>query len=266
MVKKLLFLVVVLVFVANASAASWIWNNTAPYGGDGTTDFEFTGNWYAGWLPNNITHPASIGAGDGHIYYTRGDGDHITIDGTGFGHLLGEGSNQIIDIENTAVSCLNFHPANKAGVTNTTVNMDNASLGGGYLWMGEVGLCTWNVVDSQIGDGLKNVKLSDDATTVGVYDLDNSHIFGSTVQYATGTFTLTLRNGSSMKDGASWNSGDKTLAWQALETAGQLNAGSGEVLVYAYDGLYTTVTAVPEPATIALLGLGSMLMIRRKRA
>ena len=40
--------------------------------------------------------------------------------------------------------------------------------------------------------------------------------------------------------------------------------GGAGSFVYDYDGARTTVTAVPEPTTLALIGLGSLL-IRRKR-
>ena len=44
------------------------------------------------------------------------------------------------------------------------------------------------------------------------------------------------------------------------------NATFGDTPVYTADGAsYTIVSIVPEPATIALLGLGSLLMVRRNR-
>lgn len=59
--------------------------------------------------------------------------------------------------------------------------------------------------------------------------------------------------------------GDVTSVMASAITDGRLIAygGAGDVLV-DFDGTKTTVTGIPEPMTIALLGLGGLLIRRRK--
>jgi len=59
--------------------------------------------------------------------------------------------------------------------------------------------------------------------------------------------------------------GDVTSAMASAITDGRLIAygGAGDVIV-DYDGTNTTVTGIPEPMTIALLGLGGLFIRRRK--
>jgi hypothetical protein len=63
--------------------------------------------------------------------------------------------------------------------------------------------------------------------------------------------------------------GGKLIAYGNITALSNVTAyGGAGVLVFNYEAdkaEYTTITAVPEPATIALLGLG-MILIRRKRA
>lgn len=61
----------------------------------------------------------------------------------------------------------------------------------------------------------------------------------------------------------------KLIAYGEITSLSNVTAyGGAGVLVFNYEAdkaEYTTITAIPEPATIALLGLG-MILIRRKRA
>lgn len=60
--------------------------------------------------------------------------------------------------------------------------------------------------------------------------------------------------------------GDQSSAIETAKTAGFLKAYNGNgTIQYSVAGGYTTVTAIPEPATILLLGLGGLMFGKRRK-
>jgi hypothetical protein len=81
---------------------------------------------------------------------------------------------------------------------------------------------------------------------------------------ATGGGGLVMSDNGSMDitEGALVLAGEITDITSYGDVTAYDGAGSFE---YDYDGSNTTITAIPEPATVALIGLGSLFFIRKKK-
>ncbi len=85
-------------------------------------------------------------------------------------------------------------------------------------------------------------------------------------QYSGDPSTNTSRGYIDVTNGTIVISGDATARMAELQTAGQLTAfgGAGTLNVVYADG-FTTITAVPEPITMLMLGLGGIAALRRRK-
>ena len=93
-------------------------------------------------------------------------------------------------------------------------------------------------------------------------------LLGGTITAGELLIGTTPNNGMNIAGGTLVLNGDQTATLVGYADAGLLTAfggASGAVLQYDLSAGKTTVTAIPEPATIALLGLGALVVSRRRR-
>ena len=98
-----------------------------------------------------------------------------------------------------------------------------------------------------------------DATASAILNLHGGTISAGNLSFDTDCGSMDITTGTMLLDG------DESTKVTDLVTGGYITAygGAGTVIV-SYEADVTTVTAIPEPVTIALLGLGGLLIRRRK--
>ena len=256
MVKKISVLLVMLLLVDSAFGAWVYWTND---GGD--QDWTNTLNWTA--YPTSgddvvvgkdtSTGPI-LGAGDTglanwlHVCDTTPTGSKLTIDGGTLNvadhAFIGQwGTDQIGTIEINS------------GTMNTTLLMcggdTSGAQGDGTLLMngGTVNI-SWLLA---VAGGYNGT----DGAGIGHIQLD-----GGLIDVTGGGGLIMSSSGS-----IDFTGGTLILNGEITDMSGYGNvtayAGAGS-FVYDYNGSRTTITAIPEPATLALIGLGAVLF-RRKR-
>ena len=138
------------------------------------------------------------------------------------------------------------------------INDEDAGGGEGYLYM------TGGSITTDDRFRLNYKGKSDSVAEVylhgGIIDADRITFNDSAESGASALLDITL--------GSLLVSGDKVADIQDYIASGLITGygGQGEVLTHYDSGLdKTVVTAIPEPATIALLGLGGLSLLRRRR-
>jgi len=173
-----------------------------------------------------------------------------------------------------AGNCIGTINVDAGGTLNTGV----ITPGGGHLWVamndggapygqnrgvmnisgtvnvaGMIGIGTLNAVTPSGGVGTVTV------LSGGVLNLGNIHGLGTSIQPGS---VLDIRTGSA--SGLVTLPGDFYDVILAYVAAGRITGnGSGSNVVVEYTGTQTLVTAIPEPITLSLLGLGALLLRRR---
>lgn len=89
-----------------------------------------------------------------------------------------------------------------------------------------------------------------DAGTMTTWGFTNLHVANQTIDITDGTLLFHTTD-------ANW------FPW--IKTCGLTGYGSADNLVGTHDGNTWTVTAVPEPATLAILGFGALVLRRRRK-
>ncbi len=89
--------------------------------------------------------------------------------------------------------------------------------------------------------------------STGVLDYDTSGGGGLTVNYG----NIYMDDGATYVRNGDWTGVD-------LLSTGDYSVNDGSWIEYNYDGSRTTMTVVPEPATLVLLGVGGLLLRRRR--
>jgi len=291
MMKKLICLCLVLALAGSASAATAIWKTgagdwapTSNWGGSGapsasndtygfsgtssalstiTVTSTTTGATLAFFLGQpNSTKPAGVTATASQTLLIINGVMNVTRDTQAWDYKSSS-SNSTVDVYGTFNAGTNSTSALNLMITSSTAALSTDVVnvrGGGTL----------NVaVTTGTGTGTLAVgKASGSTGTVNIYNGGTANVKTTYTVGATGTIYIE-------NNGILWIGGDKrtTVAADIGTKLKAMNVPGTSGLTYGYDASHvlgnltgaTWVKGVPEPATIAMLGLGGLMLIRRKR-
>jgi hypothetical protein len=237
MVKVSKFLIVSLlclfVCVSIASADSW-WYGTA-----GDHDWSNVANWVVEGVPTSSS-VVNVAASDS-TYALRPiiNVTAAALDIHQAGHNASHWEPAVIDVvAGAAMTVTNWYIGNDAtlGILNISggqVDIGTFYVASGTAWPNTGGLAEVNLDGGELGVTTLDIGAS------GVIDI------------TAGTLRL---------------AGDATDLIAAYMLANKITAYNGQgTVVVTYDNTNTFVTATPEPATMLILGLGSLFLARRKK-
>jgi hypothetical protein len=279
MFKKVLFIVALMSFVASVSGTYYYDNNT----GDGL--YTTAGNWASAPITDSTrTHGWYPAASDrGYVSGGVNPGEDVLMVvqasdtvvnarmRAGFtGSTAAPSLQGTCTIEVYGSLDVSAQGSTYAQNTDTSITVDGGYLKTGgaicYAGAGVVDILNGGVVDTDIG----GTTLSYPYGTGGYFDMinidDGQYI---TASIATGD-PMYLYMGIDIQIGANgqlivgggWQ---EFLDLKQLESDGLLYGAGGSALQYIWDGVNETTTVqLPEPATIALLGLGGLLLRKRR--
>ena len=287
--KKLICLCVVLALAGTAGAATSLWKG-------GTGDWGVASNWISQGPPSatGTTYAFSSAAGTNVITVSANSTNLTLITGRG---VAGAPTNVTVSgpqdntlIVNSGVSLrttkLTYMYSTQSGSKSTLEIQGTydgeaaASTGMNFQLASGIGAVstdvvkvygTFNVAMTATSGSLLIATVGSGNGTVNIYSSGTANVRAYTIDGGTGTGHIYLDNGGKM-----WVVGNVTAQVSADITAGRIAAmpgGSATGVTYGYDATKvlggatgaTWVEGVPEPATVALLGLGSLLLYRKKR-
>ena len=284
MCKKLFVLMLVLAVASVGSAVNWSVTNVELK--DGAIHDVSTTESVTGWMkiscrPSslattlNVNSGADVSIGNyiwlGHYsdYYNSGsfatlnvNGGEISSAGFKVGSYHGKGVLNVSSGTLESSSYMAIGAANNSGSLGDGPSIADITVSGGLvkgvdIGIGQGGSYPYNVTNFQLTGGV----LEGASIFVGQGGTD------TTLNIAGGTIILTGQTDDPVDIGVLLDA-TATSATQILAYGNVDGAGGGK---YGFNVVWddmeetVTITAVPEPATIALLGLGGLALIRRKR-
>jgi hypothetical protein len=256
MVKVSKFLVVLCVLALAGSASAYYADRFVGTTGDNWATAE---NWSGGVVPDG-SNGAELWS-DSKIYsgttvaitpafyvgYSEGDAAHnvtLTVDGA---------------LSTAAGSEIGSYGPSTASMV---VNGSYTNNGMGIL----VGTHGGSGVLDVYGDVFANANgvevgtYTGDTGTINIFSgglLDTAYLL---IGHYGGTGAIIIHPGGMLHGG-----NDFLGVWTGYTLDGRIRAASGATLVTTWDGSSATFTATPEPATMLILGLGSLFLARRKK-
>jgi hypothetical protein len=195
--------------------------------------------------------------GDQNSYRNRADSTNPTI-------IVGDGDATTLASVNTGLSMLN---ASAGTATKTYVVYSDGTLQFGNNTKNNPGYAIWSGTGSTGAAGYDTVIQIVGGTVISgkIYE---TPLLGDTGDYASfealGS-TLTFTKGS--VDGQFNDATDVTNAFgDSFRLGGGLDSSNAELQLTDGGSTWTIIAIVPEPATLSLLAIGGLLMIRRRRA
>lgn len=256
--KKFSAILLILVVAVAAQAASVEWNGT-------TGNWTDAGSWAGGVIPGAGDSPR-ISHVDEHVIVTSSD--DITTGLTLLGRYS-DGGYATLEVDGGSINITDdFYIGSWEG----------RYTAGGILEVKNGGSVTASGLVTAGKYGPAHIKMSSgsiDFTGEGMW-FGRLNTVECTMDLAGGVLTTAhLYNNVSSTNPMSINvhggelrvAGDHSVTFDNWKTDGILYSDygdeTGEINI-SYDGEYTSVTSVPEPATVALLGLGMVMLRKRK--
>jgi len=263
----MLFLLMALVSNAFGAALYNEWRGT-------TTNWNTPTNWNFGYVPTIWRDANNIRAGfKGNVVVTAWpiiSGTTIPV-AEAYNITLGGSTGGSLRIDSGGV--LNVGQYIAMGVTSTesgTFNINGGTITTGtistnaHLIIGQAGTGTAYMNGGTIAlAATGNLRIADTATAKGNLYLNAGTIYANDL-----LMPFALAGSLNISGGTLILNGDDTIAVGLLVTAGKIvtSLEGGTIQVsYSSGTTKTTVSAIPEPATICLLGLGALSLIRRKK-